>query len=115
MHFAWLGDGPVSAGSNTACQSFAQRYRIFDPRVDKPVALQRISFEHVMHWANPSDRDTWPNNPSTTCVHLWSGFGDPTAQARYGYAHGWFPPESENEAKETMLRLANALTSRKRK
>ena len=107
MNFAWLGTGPVSAGSKTRCQRFPQRDRIFDPRVDKPVALHSISFEHIMHWTDPpdQDRDTWPNNPNTICVHLWSGFGKPTAQARYGYAHGWYPPESESEAKEAMVRL----------
>ena len=86
MHFAWLGDGPVAAGSNTACQSFARRLRIFDPAVNKPLALQRISFEHVMHWTNPADRDAWPSNPNTTCVHLWSAFGNPTRPPRHATA-----------------------------
>lgn len=107
MHFAWLGGGPIAAGSKTRCQRFSQRNQIFDPRVDKPLAVQSISFEHIMHWNDPpaQDRDTWPNSPNTICVHLWSGFGNATAQARYGYAHGWYPPESETEAKEAMVRL----------
>lgn len=107
MHYAWLGSGPLSAGSHTACAAFAQRDQVFDPRTDEPVALDRIRFEDIMHWTSPPDPETWPLNNGTgpICVHLWSGFGPPTAQMRYGYRRRWFPPSSERQAEVALGRL----------
>jgi hypothetical protein len=103
MHFAWLGDGALSAGSGSACRNFEQRDQVFDPNIDKAVALERISFRHIMHWAppwvQPPDLDSWPNNSADPlCVHIWSGFGPPLSQIRYGYRRNWFPSVSKEEA-----------------
>lgn len=48
IHFAWLGQGPLSANSSSKCRVFSQRDQIFDPRADTPVALQRISYHDIM-------------------------------------------------------------------
>ena len=98
MHFAWIGSGALSAGSHSACREFAQRDQVFNPFLDERVVLQRIPFERVMHWTNPSDPEAWPENPETICVHIWSGYGPPDAQIQYGYGHQWFPSVAEKEA-----------------
>ena len=120
MHYAWLGTGALSPRSKSKCRHFSQRDQLFDPRVDSPVALEMISYQRIMHWmeddhdddvndddnAEGGSRDpdleakAWaPNSTDTVCVHLWSSFGSPHAQAQYGYQHSWYPPESEREAK----------------
>lgn len=71
---------------------------MFNPLTDERVVLQRIPFERVMHWIDPPDPDAWPDNPETICVHIWSGYGPPDAQAQYGYGHQWFPSVAEKEA-----------------
>ncbi len=126
MHYAWLGTGALSPRSKSKCRHFSQRDQLFDPRVDSPVALEMISYQRIMHWmeddhdddvndddnAEGGSRDpdleakAWaPNSTDTVCVHLWSSFGSPHAQAQYGYQHSWYPPESEREAKHALARL----------
>lgn len=107
MHYAWLGEGALSAGSHSSCRDFAQRAEIFDPVSDKRVRLERIPVERIMHWAPPwvqaPDPETWPPRSNAasqdpTCVHIWTAFGPPDAQMRYGYRRGWYPSVSKREA-----------------
>ena len=104
IHFAWLGHGALSANSSSPCHDFSQRDQIFDPRANTPVALERISYHDMMHWAPPwdprPDPETWPRTSSQpVCVHIWSAFGSPPDQIQYGYRRGWFPNGSERAAK----------------
>lgn len=107
IHFAWLGHGALSANSSSNCRDFSQRDQVFNPRADRPVALERIGFHDIMHWAPPwdprPDPETWPPNSSQpVCVHIWSAFGPPQDQILYGYRRGWFPAGSKREVTDVL-------------
>lgn len=110
IHYAWFGHGALSPDSHSSCRDFSQREQVFNPYTDQPVAIERISFDNIMHWAppwiQPPDPETWPSNSSDPiCVHIWSGFGPPNAQVWYGYGRQWFPPISEKAAGAAIGRL----------
>lgn len=110
MHYAWLGHGALSEGSHSSCRNFTERDKIFDARVDRPVNLERVSYEDLMHWPlSGHNLETWPSNSSDPkCVHIWSGFGPPREQILYGYRRGWFPPDADREAKNALGQLTRS-------